>query len=181
MTDLEKAIVAGDFNALLNNEEKLGGLRMNARVMEDFRDFVADNNLYDVVPKSGKFTWTNRRANFSRIFVGPFWIRAELLNSISKGERVEEELNRINNLVIEKGMTNEEFHVEKSLKAELAEILLREEMFWRDKSRELWIDAGDSNSKFFHASLKVKRNKNRINQLMEDSGKLVGKAEEIEI
>ncbi|XP_059070965.1 uncharacterized protein LOC131862171 [Cryptomeria japonica] len=257
MFDLEKTIVARDFNAILNNDEKCGGLRMNTRVMEDFRDFVENNNLFDVVPKTGNFTWTNRRANVCRIFerldkifVGSFWIRASFdleskiqpitlsdhypvqltctiplmkvkgnfkflsmwwrdsnfeenmekwwkeckdikgtpsfcfvqklkylknkikiwnvasfKNIFAKKIRVEEELNRINNLVIEKGMTNEEFHEENSLKVELAEILLREEMYWRDKSRELWIDAGDSNSKIFHASFKAKRNKNRINQL----------------
>ncbi|XP_059071065.1 uncharacterized protein LOC131862713 [Cryptomeria japonica] len=64
MFDSEKTIVAGDFNAILNNDEKCGGLRMNTRVMEDFRDFVENNNLFDVVPKTGNFTWTNRRANF---------------------------------------------------------------------------------------------------------------------
>ncbi|XP_059077921.1 uncharacterized protein LOC131876516 [Cryptomeria japonica] len=193
--DLEKAIVVVDFNALLYNEEKFGGLSMNARVMEDFRNFVSDNDLFDVVPKSGKFTWTNRRANFSRIserldriFVGSFWLRdfkgtpsycfikkmkylknkiktwneVSFKNIFAEKLRVEADLDRINNLVIEKGMSNEEYHAETSLKAELAEILLREEIFWRDKSKELWIDAEDSNSKFFHASLKAKRNKNRI-------------------
>ncbi|XP_059068683.1 uncharacterized protein LOC131859144 [Cryptomeria japonica] len=224
MIDSEKAIVVGDFNALLYNEEKFGGLSMNTRVMEDFRNFVIDNNLFDVVPKSGKFTWTNRRANFSRIFerldrifVGSFWLRANIekwwkectdikgtpsycfikkmkylrnkiktwnlvsfKNIFAEKLRVEAELDRINNLVIEKGVTNEEYHAEISHKDELEEILLREEMFWQDKSKELWIDAGDSNSKFFHASLKAKRNKNRINQLKDVSGKMVGKAKELE-
>ncbi|GLJ44609.1 hypothetical protein SUGI_0937580 [Cryptomeria japonica] len=272
MVDSEKVIVVQDFNALCNNKEKFGGLRMNARVMEDFRDFVIDNNLFDVIPNSGNFTWTNRRVNFSRIlerldiiFTGSFWIRGKFdLESIIlpitlsnhfpvqlnctiplskvKGNfkflsmwwrdtnfelniekwweectdikgtpsycfvkkmkylknkikmwnvvsfkniffekiREEAELDRINNLVIEKGMTNEEFHSENSLKAELAEILPREEMFWRDKSRELWIEARDPNSKFFHASFKAKMNKNRINQLMDDLGRMVSKAEELE-
>ncbi|XP_059066514.1 uncharacterized protein LOC131857806 [Cryptomeria japonica] len=176
MVDLEKAIVAGDFNAILNNEEKTGGLRMNAHVMEDFRDFVTDNNLFNVIPKSRKFTWTNTRANFSRIserldriFTGTYWIRGQFhletiilpltlsdhfpvqLNCItsmakmkylrnkikiwnvksfknifSEKMRVEVELDRVNNLVIEKGMSNKEFNIENSLKEELAEILLRE-------------------------------------------------------
>ncbi|XP_059078031.1 uncharacterized protein LOC131876609 [Cryptomeria japonica] len=208
MVDSEKVIVAGDFNAILNNVEKYGGLRMNAHVMEDFRDFVTDNNLFDVIPKSGNFTWTNRRANFSRIlerldriFSGTYWIRGQFdlettilpltlsdhflvqLNCItsmaknifSEKMRVEVELDRLNKVVIENGMSNEESNTENSLKAELAEILLREEMFWRDKSRELWIEVGDSISKFFHASLKAKRNKNIINHLTDDSGRLVGK------
>ncbi|XP_059068633.1 uncharacterized protein LOC131859110 [Cryptomeria japonica] len=253
LVDSEKVIVAGDFNAILNNEEKYGGLRMNARVMEDFRDFVIDNNLFDVIPKSGNFTWTNKRANFSRIlerldriFTGTYWIKGQFelelsilpitlsdhfsvqMNCITlvakvKGNfkflsmwwrdinfektiekwwvecadyrgtpsfcfvqkmkylrnkikiwnvesfkniflekiRVEAELDRLNNLVIEKGMSIEEFKTENSLKAELAKILQQEEIFWRDKSRELWIKARDSNSKFFHASLKAKRKKTK--------------------
>ncbi|XP_057873762.2 uncharacterized protein LOC131079747 [Cryptomeria japonica] len=227
MVESQKAIMVGDFNTILKNDEKFGGLRMNAQVMEDFRDFAADNNLFDVVPKSGKFTWTNRRANFcriserlDRIFAGSFWLSdkfdlesiihpitlsdhysiqlnctiplikvkgnfkflsmwwrdpnfeeniekwwkecsdikgtpshcfvqklkylknkiktwnvVSFKNIFAEKIRVEEELNRINNLVIEKGMTNEEFHAENSLKEKLAQILLREEMFWRDKSR----------------------------------------------
>ncbi|XP_059064883.1 uncharacterized protein LOC131856940 [Cryptomeria japonica] len=108
------------------------------------------------------------------------WNVVSFKNIFSEKIRVEAELDRINNLVIEKGMTNVEFHYENSLKAKVAEILLREEMFWQDKSRELWIEAGDSNSKFVHASFKAKRNKNRINQLIDDSGRMVGKAKESE-
>lgn len=77
----DRVIVAGDFNALLDLEEKKGGLLMSNKVMEDFRDFVTTNHLFDVIPKNGKYTWTNRRANFARIskrldrfLVGPFWM-----------------------------------------------------------------------------------------------------------
>ncbi|XP_059073739.1 uncharacterized protein LOC131874401 [Cryptomeria japonica] len=80
----DKVIVAGDFNALLELDDKKGGLRMNTRVMEDFREFVAGNSLFDVKPKNGLFTWTNRRENFSRIserldrfLVGPFWVDSD--------------------------------------------------------------------------------------------------------
>ncbi|XP_057855277.2 uncharacterized protein LOC131064959 [Cryptomeria japonica] len=108
------------------------------------------------------------------------WNVETFKNIFSEKIRVEVELDRLNNLVIEKGMSNEEFNTKNSLKVGLVEIILREEMFWQDKSRELWIETGDSNSKFFHASLKAKRNKNIINHLMDDSGRLVGKAEELE-
>lgn len=49
--------------------------------MEDFRDFVTLNHLFDVIPKNGRYTWYNRRENFARIserldrfLVGPFWL-----------------------------------------------------------------------------------------------------------
>ncbi|XP_059064893.1 uncharacterized protein LOC131856944 [Cryptomeria japonica] len=79
----ERLVVAGDFNALLDLDEKKGGLRMSNKVMEDFRDFVAQNHLMDVVPNNGLFTWTNRRANFAHIlerldkhFIGSYWVES---------------------------------------------------------------------------------------------------------
>lgn len=87
-------LVAGDFNALLDIDEKKGGLRMTNRVMQDFKEFVSNKNLFDVVLKNGCYTWTNRRAKFAsisdrlnrtfasisdrldRTFVGPFWVES---------------------------------------------------------------------------------------------------------
>ncbi|XP_059073397.1 uncharacterized protein LOC131874164 [Cryptomeria japonica] len=52
----DKIVVVGDFNALLDLDEKKGGLRMSNKVMEDFREFVMHNQLLDVVPKNRIFT-----------------------------------------------------------------------------------------------------------------------------
>lgn len=62
----------------------------------------------------------------------------------------------------------------------MAEVLLREEIFWRDKSRELWIKEGDANTKFFHASVKTKRGKNRIDTVMDQNGTFHSSFEAIE-
>lgn len=64
---LERIIMAGDFNALLELDDKEGGLRKSTQVMEDFRIFIDDMQVMDIVPKNGKLTWTNRRQNFSNI------------------------------------------------------------------------------------------------------------------
>lgn len=81
----DRVIVAGDFNSLLDLEEKRGGLKMTNKVMEDFRDFVTLNHLFDIIPKNGRYTWTNRRENFTRIskrldrfLVGPFWLDSSI-------------------------------------------------------------------------------------------------------
>ncbi|XP_059067417.1 uncharacterized protein LOC131858252 [Cryptomeria japonica] len=79
----DRIVVVRDFNALPNLDEKKGGLRMSNKVMEDFRNFVAQNHLIDVVPKNGLFTWTNRRANFQHIserldrhLIGELWMES---------------------------------------------------------------------------------------------------------
>ncbi|XP_057839788.1 uncharacterized protein LOC131049742 [Cryptomeria japonica] len=77
----DRVVVAGDFNALLDLDQKKGGLRMTNKVMDDFRDFVERNQLVDVKPKNGRSTWINRRVNFANIserldrhFIGEYWM-----------------------------------------------------------------------------------------------------------
>lgn len=86
LVEKDKAIIVGDFNALLDVDEKEGGLRKCSKVMEDFRDFIEHNKLINIIPKNGKFTWTNRRLNFSKIserldrfFAGDWRLTGDLL------------------------------------------------------------------------------------------------------
>ncbi|KAL8137631.1 hypothetical protein V2J09_003632 [Rumex salicifolius] len=57
--------------------------------------------------------------------------------------------------------------------------LAQQEKLWFQKSRESWIELGDRNTKFFHASTVIRRRKNRISALrnakdewVEDQGEL---------
>lgn len=64
------------------------------------------------------------------------------------------------------------------LLAEYQDLLSKEEFFWRQKSRETWLEVGDSNSKFFHASTKVRRGVNRILRITREGG-VIHKSEDI--
>ncbi|GLJ25223.1 hypothetical protein SUGI_0482560 [Cryptomeria japonica] len=225
--DCRKVIAASDFNALLDIDEKVGGLQKPSKVMDDFQEFVSNCKLIDIIAKNGRFTWTNRRLNFAsiserldRFLVGEWWINGDysleteivpqiksdhlplslsiarenqnhknyfkflsmwwrdetflvnlknwwqegniysgypsfkfikriqfLKNKIKdwnknsfknifveKG-RIEEKLEEIGNKVMQFGITNVEFELEKSLKTQYLEILKREELYWKDKSR----------------------------------------------
>lgn len=108
------------------------------------------------------------------------WNKYTFKNIFAERDRVEEELSLLNYVTITFGMSNDAYHKEITLKKELAEILLREEIYWHDKSRELWIKEGDANTKFFHASVKTKRSGNRIDSILDQEGKRHSSPEAIE-
>ncbi|XP_059066550.1 uncharacterized protein LOC131857828 [Cryptomeria japonica] len=108
------------------------------------------------------------------------WNRDCFKNISKEKSRIEEALLQINLDTILRGMTNDMFLREKALKEELVEVLLREEIFLRHKSRELWIKEGDANKKKIHASVKTKRDRNKIETVMHQNGKFNSSFEAIE-
>lgn len=62
-----KWVVLGDFNCILNEEEKKGGIRTAISKMLRFRDCIAQCRLVDLGFAGHPFTWTNRR--FGRQFI----------------------------------------------------------------------------------------------------------------
>lgn len=59
-------------------------------------------------------------------------------------------------------------NLESSLQAELSEWLLRSEVLWRQKSRELWLKLGDKNINFFHLSTIIRRKRNNIDAIKDE-------------
>ncbi|XP_059064993.1 uncharacterized protein LOC131857023 [Cryptomeria japonica] len=60
-------VVAGDFNVILSNIKKIGGIQRTGTSQKDFLDFVEKNHILDIVLKNGIFTWTNWILGFSNI------------------------------------------------------------------------------------------------------------------
>ena len=60
--------------------------------------------------------------------------------------------------------------IEANLQTELSEWPVRSESLWRQKSRELWLKAGDKNSSFFHLSTIIRRRHNNIDAIKADNG-----------
>lgn len=53
---------------------------------------------------------------------------------------------------------------------ELILILNQREIFWRQRSKQLWLHSGDQNSKYFHAAASSRRRNNQIYRLQNDDG-----------
>ncbi|KAK1682906.1 hypothetical protein QYE76_043754 [Lolium multiflorum] len=67
----------------------------------------------------------------------------------------------------------------KKLTAELDEILLREELMWRQRSRVTWLKEVDRNTRYFHKKATWRQKKNYVNKLKDRNGMCVEDHEEI--
>lgn len=83
-------------------------------------------------------------------------------NIFGEKRRLEGDLGALNAKVLAEGMDEVDFLTEKDLLSKYGEVLQREEIYWKQKSRENWLKVGDGNMKFFHSLVKVRRNLNRI-------------------
>ncbi|XP_038708505.1 uncharacterized protein LOC120003559 [Tripterygium wilfordii] len=54
-------LCVGDFNAISNGGEKVGGSDRGGTMMNDFNDALSDSKLVDLGFKGNKYTWSNRR------------------------------------------------------------------------------------------------------------------------
>ncbi|XP_010481072.1 PREDICTED: uncharacterized protein LOC104759893 [Camelina sativa] len=69
---------------------------------------------------------------------------------------------------------------ELELKWQLCAAFREEELYWKQKSRVTWLKEGDRNTKFFHATTKQRRARNRICSIMNKDGALVEMEDGIE-
>lgn len=76
-------------------------------------------------------------------------------------------------------MDNDLYLKEKDLLNSWNDILTKEEVFWRHKSWELWLNEGDKNTKFFHNSTKIRRGGNKIFGLRMEDGSWIDKTSHI--
>ena len=70
--------------------------------------------------------------------------------------------------------------LERKLQNDLEEVLKQEELLLFQRSREEWIISGDRNTKFYHASTQIRKNKNKIHTLKSTNGQGVTEPKELE-
>lgn len=79
-------------------------------------------------------------------------------------------------------LTEEEIQTEAGLMLEYEELIKREEIAWRQRSRALWLKEWDRNTKFFHKVANAHKRYNSIDQLLvqgeltQDSARIEGES-----
>ena len=76
----------------------------------------------------------------------------------------------LQNLDSTKGLTESQYAQLQDEMAACRNNLRQQEIFWKQKSRFSWLQEGDSNSQFFHRTVKVRRAKNLIGHVVDDNG-----------
>ena len=80
----------------------------------------------------------------------------------------------------QEGGLSSELLVQRALrKGELEELILREEIHWRQKARVKWVKEGDCNSKFFHKVANGRRNRKFIKELENENDLMLNNLESI--
>lgn len=98
------------------------------------------------------------------------WNREHFNNIFKEKLEIEDKLKNLNQEIIKYGMNSEKYILEKDLLKKQEEILTKEEIFWRQKSREKWLEEGDRNTKFFHNSTIQNRSLNKITSILTPQG-----------
>ncbi|GMY09850.1 hypothetical protein FCV25MIE_05089 [Fagus crenata] len=84
-------------------------------------------------------------------------------------QQLQHKLETIEALTVDNTMGQHNQQI-RAIKDEVNLLLHQDEIYWRQRSREIWLAAGDKNTKFFHQKAKQRRGKNMIKGVLDHNG-----------
>nr|XP_016470769.1 PREDICTED: uncharacterized protein LOC107793013 [Nicotiana tabacum] len=153
-------IVGGDFNFVMSEAEKLGGLPVYLPEYEDFVFCVNSCRLFDLGYKGIPFTWWNGKPNSECIF--------KRLDRIFIDIR--EDIVRVKEMLFEDDPTIENRIVLQKAQDELTKYISIGEQYWKQKESMNWFAEGDRNTSFFHNHVNGKRQKLQLKRIHNGDG-----------
>ena len=126
--------------------------------LEGVHDMVLDKKVQKV--RKWFIVWNKKMFGFSKVRI----------------KEIKSKIGQIQDLPPMK----ENLELEDALHLEANEWMEREEIKWKQKSRELWLKEGDRNSKFFHLSTLIRRHRNFIAEIHLDNGHWIHSKDDIE-
>ena len=106
---------------------------------------------------------TKFMARWGRSFFNKFQEKVKFQKAI-----IEKLVNRVDARGVEEYMKERD---------KLNDLLLHQELYWKQRAKSFWLAEGDENTRFFHASASARRRTNRIDFLVNDHGERVNDQE----
>jgi len=108
------------------------------------------------------------------------WNKEEFGNIMEEKQKLEEEMEALQQRIIIEGRTEESSRKEGIILGKLEERRKREEVLWRQKSRIKWLREGERNTRFFHQAMIHHRHRNIIFSIKNEGGERIVEQEGIE-
>ncbi|RVW35158.1 Transposon TX1 uncharacterized 149 kDa protein [Vitis vinifera] len=159
----------GDFNVIRRISEKLGDSRLtfNMSLQEALPRWTSDHS--PICLETNPLKWGPTPFKFENMWLlhpefkekfSDWWQECTVEGWEGRIDLIEQEENLNLDLVSERTLR----------RRELEDLLLKEEVHWRQKSRVKWIKEGDCNSKFFHRMANGRRSGKFIKSLISERG-----------
>ncbi|XP_030494912.1 uncharacterized protein LOC115710701 [Cannabis sativa] len=185
----------GDLNNVCSHEDKRGGNRYPKFLIQGFQQALNDSGLQDMELCGCPFTWERGRgtSHWVEVRLDRFkdsWDGSGVTDVQEKIKICGQQLSSWGKEVtgnfkdtIKKCKSEEQqwklgrdeasVTKYKQAKKELVEAYVQREVFWRQRSKQLWLQEGDNNSKYFHAYATNRRHNDFIAKLKDDNGNWV--------
>ncbi|KAG7543067.1 Reverse transcriptase domain [Arabidopsis thaliana x Arabidopsis arenosa] len=148
----------GDFNEITGSHEKRGGRRRSESSFLPFRTMIHNCGMIEFPYQGNPFSWVGRRKCGKKSSL----VKLRLDRALAQNDE---------NVSAEDLL---------AIKWQLCGAYRDEDTFWKQKSRALWYKEGDLNTKYFHATTKQRRARNRIIGLLDENGCWIDKDSGIE-
>ncbi|XP_059302254.1 uncharacterized protein LOC132054225 [Lycium ferocissimum] len=197
-------MIGGDFNVVLNDEEKIGGIPVLAQDIEDFAFCINSCELEEIQFKGSPFTWWNGRASNDCIFerLDRMLVNSQLQNWFSHMEVEHESFFDTVEQNCPTWMHEDPFisfklklkHMKRVLSPWsrstygdiFKQLIIRveiylhyDEEYWRQKSGIDWFVEGDRYTKVFHNLVKGRRKRLQIQRIHDLDGNWLDNEEEM--
>ncbi|XP_017256280.1 uncharacterized protein LOC108225836 [Daucus carota subsp. sativus] len=163
--------IIGDLNIITSQQDKKGGAAYPQRLIDGFNALLEETGLHDII----KDNWEGDNEGSS--IIQKVKQCAEHLDTWGKeitgyfGKRLKACKMQLKQLRDKRDAQSVQQY--KDAKHQLHLILDQKELFWRQGSKQLWLNSGDKNTKYFHASCSTCRRINRIHKLKDGNGEWV--------
>ncbi|XP_074305627.1 uncharacterized protein LOC141640848 [Silene latifolia] len=164
--------IVGDFNTVINPMERLGGNTKKSD-MDEFIECLDECGMTDIAATGAYYTWNNKQEPSTRVYsrLDRFLINQEWLNGYPDMRSHFHPEGLFDHCPCTDPHNAGLITKESATANKVRELLEAKNSFLKQKAKLQWLEAGDSNTAYFHASIKKRNSLNKVTQIDDQYGK----------